>query len=60
LCPDLLVPGTVRIRILLSLSKNSKKNLDSASVFCDFLMTLFLKNDLNVASKSNKQKNVEK
>jgi hypothetical protein len=42
------------IRILLSLCKNSKKNLDSyyfATLF-DFLC---LKNDVNVASKSNKQ-----
>jgi hypothetical protein len=45
----------IRIRILLSSCKNSKKNLD----FCYFV-TLFdfssLKNDVNVASKSNKQK----
>ncbi len=44
------------IRILLSSSKNCKKNLDSY-----FFLTLFdflsLKNDVNLASKSNKQKN---
>jgi hypothetical protein len=45
----------IRIRILLSSCKNSKKNLDSY-----YFVTLFdflsLKNDVNVASKSNKQK----
>ncbi len=45
----------IRIRILLSSCKNSKKNLDSY-----YLVTLFdflsLKNDVNVPSKSNKQK----
>ncbi len=45
----------IRIRILLSLCKNSKKNLDSY-----YFVTLFdflsLKDDVNVASKSNKQK----
>ncbi len=43
------------IRILLSLCKNSKKNLDSY-----YFVTLFdflsLKNDVNVPSKSTKQK----
>jgi hypothetical protein len=43
------------IRILLSSCKNSKKNLDSF-----YLVTLFdvlsLKNDVNVPSKSKKQK----
>jgi hypothetical protein len=47
------------IRILLSSCKNSKKNLDSY-----YFVTLFdflsLKNDVNVASKSNKQKNCVK
>jgi hypothetical protein len=42
-------------RILLSSCKNSEKNLDSY-----YLVTLFdflsLKNDVNVATKSNKQK----
>jgi hypothetical protein len=42
-------------RILLSSCKNSKKNIDSY-----YFVTLFdflsLKNDVNVASKSNKQK----
>ncbi len=45
----------IRIRILLSACKNSKKNLDSY-----YFVTLFeffsLKNDVNVASKSHKQK----
>jgi hypothetical protein len=45
----------IRIRILLSTCKNSKKNLDSYYfvIFFDFLS---LKNDVNVPSKSNKQK----
>jgi hypothetical protein len=42
---------------LLSLCKNSKKNLDSF-----YFVTLFdfssLKNDVNVPSKSNKQKKI--
>ncbi len=52
----------VRIRILLSSSKNSRKNLDSYcfQVFCYFFMTLSLKNDVNVPSKCKKQKNLEK
>jgi hypothetical protein len=45
----------IRIRNLLSSCKNSKKNLDSY-----YFVTLFdfvsLKNYVNVASKSNKQK----
>ncbi len=47
----------IRIRILLSSWKNSKKNLDSY-----YFVTLFdflsLKTDVNVASKSSKQKNL--
>jgi hypothetical protein len=47
----------IRIRILLSSCKKCKKNLDSY-----YFVTLFdflsLKNDVNVASKSNKQKNI--
>ncbi len=45
----------VRILILPSTSKNSKKNLD-----CYLLLFVFssLKTDVNVTSKSNKQKNV--
>ena len=45
----------IRIRILLSSFINSKKNLDSyyARALFDFLS---LKNDVNVPSKSNKQK----
>ncbi len=45
----------IRIRILLSSSKNSNKNLDTV-LFCDFFWTFFLKNDVNVTSKSNEQK----
>jgi len=43
----------------LSSSKNSKKNLDSYC-FVTFFCLLTLKNDVNVPSKSNKQKNLEK
>jgi hypothetical protein len=59
--PDPLVRGMIPIRILLwirillSSCKNCKKNLDSyyfVAIF-DFLS---LKNDVNVPSKSNKQK----
>jgi hypothetical protein len=46
-----------RIRILLSSSKNSKKNLDSYS-FVTSLCFLSMKNYLNTPSKSNKQKNL--
>jgi hypothetical protein len=49
-----------RIRILLSSSKNSKKNLDSyCSVTVLWLLFVFLslKNDVNVPSKSIKRKN---
>jgi hypothetical protein len=57
--PDPLVrgmdPDPLWIRILLSSCKNSKKNLGSY-----YLVTLFdflsLKNDVNVVTKSNKQK----
>ncbi len=45
----------IRIRILLSSCKNSKKNLDSYN-FVTIFDFLSLKNDVNVASKSNKQK----
>jgi hypothetical protein len=41
--------------ILLSSSKNSKKNLDSFCFVISFLI-LSVKNDVNVPSKSNKQK----
>jgi hypothetical protein len=44
-----------RIRILLSSCKNLKKNLDSF-YFVTLLDFLSLKNDVNVPSKSNKQK----
>ncbi len=49
----------LRIRILLSSSKNSKKNLDSyRTVLWLLLDFVSLKNDVNVPSKSNKQKNL--
>jgi hypothetical protein len=54
--PDPLV---IWIRILLSSSKNSKKNLDSY-YFVTLFDFLFLKNDVNVPSKSNMQKNCVK
>ncbi len=44
----------IRIRILLSSSKNSKKNLESYYFVTPFDF-LSLKNNVNVASKSNKQ-----
>jgi hypothetical protein len=44
-----------RIRILLSSCKSSKKNFDSY-YFVSLFDFLSLKNDVNVASKSNKQK----
>jgi hypothetical protein len=59
--PDPFVRGKIRIRIwiLLSSCKNSKKNLDSY-----YFVTLFdylsLKKDVNVPSKSNKQKKLNK
>jgi hypothetical protein len=45
----------VRDPVLLSSSKNSKKNIDS---YCFVTSTTFfiLKNDLNIPSKSNKKK----
>ncbi len=46
---------SVRLRILISSSKNSKKNLDS-HCFVTFFDFLPLKNNVNVASKSNKEK----
>jgi hypothetical protein len=63
--PDPHVFGTpeseVWIRILLSSSKNSKKNLDSYCfvTFLDFFLSL-KKNDVIVPSKSIKQKNLLK
>jgi hypothetical protein len=45
----------IRIRILLSSRKNRKKNLDSY-YFVTIFDILFLKNDVNVPSKSNMQK----
>ncbi len=52
-------PRSIRLRILLSSSKYSKQNLDS---YCLWLLFYFLslKNDVNVPSKRNKQKNLEK
>jgi hypothetical protein len=55
--PDPHVFWASRIRILLSSCENSKKNLDSY-----YFVTLFdflsLNNYVNVATKSNKQKNL--
>jgi hypothetical protein len=49
----------IRIRILLSSSKYSKENLDFYRfvTFLDFL-SLNLKNDVKVSSKSNMQENL--
>ncbi len=44
------------IRIFLSPIKNSKKNLDSYCFVTSFRLFIF-ENDVNVPSKSNKQKN---
>ncbi len=52
--PDPLVRCMDPFRILLSSSKNSKKNLDSYYFVTPFDF-LSLKNDVHVASKSNKQ-----
>jgi hypothetical protein len=53
--PVINIQSRIWIRILLSSCKNSKKNFDSY-----YFVTLFdflcVKNDVNVASKSNKQK----
>jgi hypothetical protein len=49
----------VWIRILLSSSKKSKKNLDSYCLVTSFRLFIF-ENDVNVPSKSNKQKNLLK
>jgi hypothetical protein len=58
--PDLLVrgmdPDPDPSIILLLPSKNSKKNLDSYCFVTSFGLFI-LKNDVNVPSKSNKQKN---
>jgi hypothetical protein len=46
--PDSLVrgmdphPDPVLLQILLSSSKNSKKNLNSYLLFCDFFLTFYL------------------
>jgi hypothetical protein len=50
--PDSLI--WIRIRILLSSSKNSKKSLDSYCLVTSFGPFAF-ENDVNVPSKSNKQ-----
>jgi hypothetical protein len=47
----------VWIRILLSPSKNCKRNLDSYCFVASFWLFISLKNDVNVPLKSNKQKN---
>jgi hypothetical protein len=49
-------PLEVWIRILLSLSKYSKKNSLISTVLCLLFDFLSLKNDLNVPSNSNMQK----
>ncbi len=54
--PDPLSEVWIRIRILLSVSKNSKKNLDSYCFVTSFGLFLSLKNNLYVPSKGNKQK----
>jgi hypothetical protein len=54
--PDQLVRGLDPDPVL-STSKNSKKNLDS---YCFLTSFLSLKNDVNVPSKSNKQKTFQK
>jgi hypothetical protein len=58
--PDPLVRAEVGIWILLSLSKDSKKNLDSYRFVTSLYDFLSLKNDVNVPSKSIKQKNLGK
>jgi hypothetical protein len=57
--PVPLVRGMDPDRILLSSSKNSKKTLDSYCFVISFWLFVFekWKNDVNVPSKSNKQKN---
>jgi hypothetical protein len=60
--PDPLVrgmdadPALDPVRLLLSSCKNNKKNLESY-YFVTLFDFLFLKNNVNVPSKSNKQKN---
>jgi hypothetical protein len=54
--PDLLEK---QIRILPLSRKNSKKNIDSYC-FVTSLIFLSLKNYINVPSKSNKKKNLER
>jgi hypothetical protein len=57
--PDPSVEVRIRLWILLSWSKNCKKNLDSyCFVTCSFAHDfLSLKNDVDVPSKSNKEEN---
>ncbi len=63
--PDPLVRGAAPdsapygIWILISSIKNGKKTLDSYCVVTSLWLFIF-KNDVNVPSKSNKQKNLEK
>ncbi len=49
-------PLFVRIRILPSSNKNSKKNLDFYCSVTSLWLFLILQNDVNVPSKCNKQK----
>ncbi len=56
--PDPWLFVLIRIRVLPSPSKLSKKNLD---FFCDFFMTFYLRRletDVNLPSKSKKQNNL--
>jgi hypothetical protein len=53
--PEPLVKVRIRFRILTSSGKNSNKNLHFYC-FVTVLWLLSLKNDVNVPSKSNKQK----
>ena len=49
-------PGGQRIRVFLSSSQNSKKNLDSYTVLLLLMDFISLKNDVNVPAKSNNEK----
>ncbi len=51
--------SNVRIRILLSSSKKNKKNLDPTVFWLISLWLFILESVVDVASKSNKQKNLE-
>jgi hypothetical protein len=55
--PDPLVSSEVWIRILLSSSKNRKKNLDFYCFVTSFRLFFIFENEGKMPSKSNKQKN---